>query len=134
MIEPVIRTILAADAAVSAKVADRVYLGPGPQNERRARICLTLLSSPLPYTFDGPSDYRSGTMQAACLAPTYREAHDLAEAVVAALNNIEPPGPSGLVLHYVEPTDIEEIEAQPLEGQAQPTFGRAIPIDFQHEV
>jgi hypothetical protein len=131
MIEPVIRTILAG--ALADKVGDRVYLGAGPQDERRARIVLTLLTSTLPQCFDGPGGYRYGTIQASCLAPDYRAATELADAVAAALNGFAGPAPSGVVLHYVEPTEIEDIQRETFEGKGLPTFGKAVPIDFQHE-
>jgi hypothetical protein len=134
MIEPVIATMLLNSPEVAALVADRVYPGAGKENERRARIVLTLLSSTLPQCLDGPAGYRQGTIQAACLATDYRTAHDIAEAVVQAVNTASnSPSPSGLVLHYLEPTDVEDIQAAPFSGQGLPTFGKSVPIDFQHD-
>lgn len=131
MIEQAVRKILLLSVPVAAKTGDRITLGVADQDERRPRIVITLISASLPHTHDGAAGYRNGTLQIACLAPSYREAHDLAEAAATALDNYTGTI-EGITIDHLEPEDIEDIDTAPLEGKAVPTFGKAFTLYFMH--
>ena len=130
MIEPSIRKILLAGPAIAA-LGGRVFLGAAPQDERRARVMLTVLSKVFPHCHDGPAGYQTGSVQAACLAPTYQAAHELAEAVRLKLDGYQGFGitPQVEVLH-LEIEEAEDIEREVFEGQGEPTYGVAMPCRF----
>lgn len=132
MIEPAFRTILLAAPAVAAIVADRVWLGFRPQNERRAGVVLTLTTANHEHVFEGHAGYVQGRMQADCLAPDYRAAKELAKAVSDALDNYTGTV-AGVAIDYIEVEEESDIPRLPLEGQAMPTFGVSVESEFMYQ-
>ena len=126
MIENAIRLRLLQVPDVTDTTDDRVTHGVADQSERRARIVLTLLDEVPEYTFDGPS-FSTATVQVACLAKIYREAHDLAVAVRAALDCFSGTIGSVAVKH-IEIESVEEIQSENIDGKAVPTFGRRVTV------
>lgn len=132
MIEPAIRTILANDPAVSAVVADRVWLGTRPQGERRPGVVLNRSSGGDQHCLDGAAGYATGTVQADVLAPTYREAKELAQKVRDALDTYSGTV-AGVLIDWLMIEDESDIPAAPLEGKAAPTFGVSLDVNFMHQ-
>jgi hypothetical protein len=56
-IEPSIRKLLVEAGPLNALLADRAYLGNAPQDERRPRVVLTVLSKVFPHCHDGAAGY-----------------------------------------------------------------------------
>jgi hypothetical protein len=131
-IEPAFRSLLFAAAPVVAIVTDRVWLASRPQNERRAGVVLTLTTATHPHTFEEHGGYVQGSMQCDCLAPDYRAAKELAEAVKAALDNYTGTV-DGLRIDYIEIDTESDIPRLPLEGQSLPTFGVSVDVNFQYQ-
>lgn len=132
MIEPAFRTLIVNAPAVAAIAQDRVYLGAAAQNERRARVVLTLVTATHPHTFEEHGGYVQGRMQADCLAPDYKTAKQLTEAVKNALDNYTGTT-AGIAIDYIEVEDESDIPRLPLEGQAVPTFGVSVEALFQYQ-
>jgi hypothetical protein len=131
MIEPSIRKLLTSAGTLTPILGDRVFLGNAPQDERRARVVLNVLSKTFPHCHDGRAGYQTGTIQVACLAPTYQHAHELADAVRLRLDMYEGFGvtPQVEILH-LEIEDAEDIEREPFDGQGEATYGVAMPCRF----
>lgn len=129
MIEPAIRTILAGNAAVTAVVADRIWHGNRPQDERRPGIVLSLISATHPQTLDDHGGYSTGTVQADVLAPSYREAKELAAKVRAALDQYSGTV-AGADIDWLIIEDESDIPTVPLEGKAVPTAGVSLEVSF----
>jgi hypothetical protein len=127
MIENAIRQRLLQVPTVTVLVGDRVTHGVADQGERRSRIVLTLLDASPEYTFDGPAGFRTSTIQIACLAQTYKAAHDLAEAARTAVDCYSGTI-AGVQIEHVEIEGIEDIDSEPLDGQAVPTFGKRLTV------
>src|SRR5687768_6237428 len=100
-IEPAFRSLLLAAAPVVSMVQDRVWLGSRPQNELRPGVVLTLVTASHPHTFEEHGGYVQGTMQADCLAPDYKAAKELTEAVKNALDNYTGTV-AGVAVDYIE--------------------------------
>jgi hypothetical protein len=132
MIEPSFRELLiAADGPLAPLVGDRVYLGIAPQDERRPRIVLTVLSKVPDQTFEGPSGYTTGSIHLACLAATYQLSHEVANAARSILDGYEGFGVSEqITIDFIEITDESDIQAMTPPGQPQATFGDALTADF----
>jgi hypothetical protein len=126
VIETTIRTILAGDDAVVALVSDRIWPGNRPQNERRTGCVITLPDKQFPQTLDDHAGYATGTVQVDSLAPTYREAKELTEAIKAALDQYESAD-----VDYLIVDDEHDIPSAPLDGKALPTFGVSLSINFR---
>ena len=132
MIENAIRLLLLSVPAIATITGDRITLGVADQGERRPRIVLSILDQTPEHTFDGGAGFRTGSVQVACLAQTYRAAHDLADAARVALDCYS--GTQGTtVIEHLEADGLEDINSEPIEGQAVPTFGKAITIWFMHK-
>jgi len=129
MIEPGFRILLTAAPVVQALVTDRLYFNAGPQDERRPRLVLTLISSIPGFTFEGRGGYVKGRMQITALAPTYPEAKQLVTAVRDAIDAY-----SGTVddteFGFILTENTRDIPAVPFEGRALPTFGVSIDAKF----
>jgi hypothetical protein len=136
MIEPSIRQLLTTTGGpVAPLVDDRVYLGGAPQDERRARIVLTVLSKSPDHTFEGPNGCTTGSIQVACLAPTYQAAHELADAARSMLDGHEGEGVSPEIsIDYIEIDDESDIVAMTPPGQPQQTFGVALEASFMFQI
>jgi hypothetical protein len=131
-IEPAFRSLLIGDNPVKAIVDDRVWLGSRPQNERRPGVVLTLTVATHPHTFEEHGGYVQGTMQADCLAPDYKTAKQLADAVKNALDTYMGTV-NGLVIDFIETDSESDIPRLPLEGQAVPSFGVSLEFSFQYQ-
>ncbi len=121
--------ILAGNDDLKAIVGDRILWQQGDQNERSPRIVLTLTSREDDHTFEGPSEYATGTVEVACLAPTYTVAKQLAGLARAALDNFEGVS-DGTTFGYVEVNGEHDVPMAPLVGQAKATFGVSLSADF----
>jgi len=134
VIEPAFRIILTQHAATAALVTDRIHFGVSPQNERRPRIVLTLVSSVPAHTFDGSGGYTRGRMQIDCLAPSYPAAKDLAAAARAALDNTYSKTVDGTAIDYIEADVARDIPMAPPVGAELPTtYGVSFDCRFQHQ-
>lgn len=129
MIEPGLRILLANNDPVKGIVDDRVYFVIAPQNERRPRIVLTLMSAVPGFTFEGRGGYVNGLMQINCLAPTYEQAKQLAQAVRDAVDGYAGTQ-DGTVFGFIETDNTRDIPMAPLEGKALPTFGVSVDAAF----
>jgi hypothetical protein len=133
MIVPAVRTILAGDSAVASVAIDRIWLGVRPQNERRAGIVLTLVNGEHPHTLEEHAGYVTGTVQVDCLAPTYREARELAAKVITAIDRYSGVAASTTIDWLMVETE-SDVPTQPLEGAAvAPTFGVSLEVSFMHQ-
>lgn len=131
MIEASVRKLLINAQPVQTLVGDRVYLGYEAQNERRARIVVTLASRVNDHTFDGPAGYITGSVNVACLAPSYADAKTLTDAARTVLDNYTGFGVSTYIeIDRLEVDEERDIPAAPLEGQALPTFGVNLSVSF----
>lgn len=131
MIEPSVKKLLTAAGPLNALLADRAYLGHAPQDERRPRVVLTVLSKVFPHTHDGAAGYQTGRMQLACLADSYQLAHELADAVRARLDLYEGPGVTEAVqVMHLEIEEQEDIAREPYEGTGAGTHGVALVCRF----
>ena len=129
MIEPAFRLLLTEAAPVSAVVGDRVYHNVVPQNERRARLVLLLASKEHGHTFQGEDTHVNGNMLVTCLAPTYQQAKELAAAVRTGLDGFGGTK-DGTEFGYIECVDESDVPAEPLQGEATPTFGVSLDFSF----
>ncbi len=129
MIEGGFKKILDSNTPVNDVTQGRTLWQQGDQDERRARIVLTLISRDDDHTFDGPSGYATGTVEVACLAPTYTAAKQLAQLARAALDNFTGVS-DGTTFGYIEVTNEKDVPAAPLVGQAKATFGVSLSADF----
>lgn len=129
MTEAAIRQLLVGDDDVKALADERVYFNIAPQDERRPRIVLTLLSLAPDFTFDNRSNWGSGSMQIACLAPTYPEAKQLVAAAREVLEAFEGTQ-DGTEFGWIQTENMRDIPAAPLTGRAVPTFGVSIDARF----
>ncbi len=84
--EGAIRSILAANASVTALAGDRIYHNVRRQNETRSCLVLTLIDDTAGRHFEGDAGYATGRIQVDCLAPDRRQADQLAQAAYAALD------------------------------------------------
>lgn len=131
MIEPSIRKLLTDPGTLNPVLGDRCYLGNAPQNERRARVVLTVLSKQYPHAHDGDAGYQTGNVQVACLAPTYQQAQELAKAVRRKLDGYEGFGVNAQVeILHLEIEDAEDIQRETFAGQGDPTYGVALGCRF----
>src|SRR5438094_4376122 len=111
MIEPSFRKLLTINQAVAAIVGDRVYVGHDQQNERRARIVITLSNRDNAHCFDGPAGYSTGVMNVACLAPVYADAKTLTDAARKVLDGYEGAGVNPtVVIDYIEVDSEQDID------------------------
>jgi hypothetical protein len=134
MIEPATRAILLADSAVAAVVADRVWLGIRPQGERRAGICITRIGGSDPGTLDGSAGYETGTLDVACLAPTYQQAKELAAKAANAMNNFDGGVIAGTNVAWLNVDDQTDIPIELPEGKATPsTYGVSLTTSFMFQ-
>jgi hypothetical protein len=134
VIEPSLRKLLTTTGPLNAMLGERVFLGNAPQDERNARVVLNVLSKVFPHCHDGRAGYQTGTVQVACLAPSYRAAHELADAVRLTLDMYEGFGvtPQVEILH-LEIEDAQDIERETFEGQGEATYGVALSCRFMIE-
>ena len=133
MIEPAARMVLKADVNTAALVGERIYFGVAPQNERRPRIVLGLVSSIPGHTFQGKGGYRKGRIQVDCLAPTYPQAKQLAGAAQKSLDNFVGTY-DGTVIDWIEVDEARDIPMAPPAGAEQPTtFGVTFDVRFMHQ-
>jgi len=131
-IEPAIRTILATDPTVTAIVDDRIWLGVRPQDERRAGIVIQLITSNFMQTLDDHAGYTTGTVQLSILAPTYREAKELTDTTIEAIDQYTGTA-AGLQVDWIIVDTVSDIQSAPIEGKAVPTLGVAIECSFMHK-
>ena len=133
MIEPATRIILSQDAVIGPLVTDRIYFIVAPQNERRPRIVLLLVSSVPGHTFEGQAGYRKGRLQCDCLAPSYQQAKELATAAQSALDNFTGTVDS-TVIDWLEVDEARDIPMLPPTGAEKPTtFGVTFDVRFMHQ-
>lgn len=130
MIETATRTILVTNAAVLAVIVDRVWFGMRPQGERRPGIVITRIGGSDPGNLEGSAGCVRGTLQLDCLAPTYREAKELAAKAIDAID-----GYSGKVgqtdIDYLSVDDDSDIPVIAPEGKSSPaTFGVSLTVSF----
>lgn len=129
MIEQSFISLLSTTPAVTMIANDRVYPGNRPQNERRPSIVLTRTGTQTFRTFKKRARTIKGTMQIDCLAPTYREAKELAKAVSSVLDDFKGVS-MNTRFHWVEIDDESDIPTAPLEGKAEATFGVSLDARF----
>lgn len=132
-IELATRLILTRNEAVAALVADRVTFGIAAQGERRPRVVLTMTSSQHEHTMTGHAGYVTGAIEAACLAPDYPTAKQLAAAVTHALDGVvgAVEGVAGLQIQYIEIDSENDIPMVVPEGAAAPTtYGVSLTFRF----
>ena len=133
MIEPAFRILLKDAAAVAPLVGDRLYFAVAPQNERRPRIVLALVSARSGHTFAGRGGYVIGRMQVDCLAPTYPQAKELAKAAQDALDGYTGTT-DGTAIDYIETEESRDIPTAPPAGSAEPTtYGVTFDARFMHK-
>lgn len=83
--ETVLFALLAADAAVDALIADRIYPEVAPQDTSRPYVVYQRESTQPLYTIHGTLALQSVFMSLTCYAATRASAEDIADAVVVAL-------------------------------------------------
>lgn len=127
MIEPITRTILAADEAVAALVADRIYFQIGPQDEQRARLILQTISDTPAHTMTGPGGWTRVRIQVDVYAPSYRAVKELAQAVTRALNHKH--GTSGDERYHFEHESSRDLSPTIPTGKEKPASYR-VSMDF----
>ena len=81
-IESILRAILVADPVVSGMVGTRAYQGQLPREPTFLAIVYQMISRPQ----DGLTGIVQARMQYTCMAESWREAADLADAVRCALH------------------------------------------------
>jgi len=81
-IESILRAILVADPVVSGMVGTRAYQGRLPREPTFPAIVYQMISRPQ----DGLTGIVQARMQYTCMAESWREAADLADAVRCALH------------------------------------------------
>jgi hypothetical protein len=112
--------LMGTPPGLTALVGDRVYFGLAPQNERRPRIVLSLVSSISAHTFTGLAGYAKGRVQVDCLAPTYADAKALADAAQDALDNYVGTV-DGTAIDWIETEEARDVPTAPPVGTARPT-------------
>ena len=86
--EEALRSILVADAGVSAQVGTRIYWGRRTQSSSDLpSIVLEKISAPRDYHYTGPSNLIESRVQLDCFGETYASAKTTARAVISALSN-----------------------------------------------
>lgn len=131
MIEVAARLILTEAAPVADLVDGRVYFGVRPQDERRACIVLSLVSSNRAHTFDGAGGYTQGRLQVDCFAPTYPAAKGLANAAQDALDNFAGTKDE-TAIDYIETSDARDVPVVVPQGREGPaTYGVTFDARFQ---
>ena len=93
-----LRARLIADSGVNSKVSGRVDWGLRPQAKALPAITLTLVPTPRDYHMGGAQNTQFYRVQADCWAATYKAAHELREAVIAALE----PASGSFLASFVE--------------------------------
>lgn len=129
MIEPAFKIILDGNNGVNTLTAGRTFHNFADEDERRTRIVFTLIDRVDEHDFQGSAGYCTGTMQIACLAPTYTAAKQLAAAVVSAIDNYVGTT-DGTTFGWIQCVEQRDIPAAPLAGQAKPTCGVSVDADF----
>ncbi len=133
MIEPAVRSILLADAAVVLAVSDRVWFGLRPEGERRPGIVITRESGSDPGNLDGSAGFVNGTLQLDCLAPTYKEAKQLGSKVIDAVDYFSGDV-NELHIDWLIIDDESDIAVLPPTGKASPsTFGVSLTLTFMFQ-
>ena len=82
-----LRARLIADGAVAALAGTRVTWGTRPQDSAVPAAVLTVISDPRPRLQNGMPNLRVTRVQVDCWADTSTAAHELAEAVIGAVND-----------------------------------------------
>jgi hypothetical protein len=130
--EQAVFAVLAANAAVAAIVADRVYPTVLPQSAEVPAIVYTRVSADHTHTLGGASSLASGRVQVNCWADSYAEAAELARAVRLAVQ-----GYRGEVAVGAESITIDGLFALSTGDLADPSagleshrrFGRRVDVD-----
>lgn len=88
-----VRAELAADAAVTALVGERIYPQVAPQGAAPPYVVMTVVSDVPSNTFDGSPATRlvQSRIQVDCYARMYREARAVADAVDGVLGALSRP-------------------------------------------
>lgn len=86
MIEDALRAVLIADADVSALVAARVWPARLPQSAALPAVVYQRVSTTGGMSLSAPAGPTRSRVQLSAWAPTFPQARQLGEAVVAALN------------------------------------------------
>lgn len=131
MIEVAFRLVLNEDEDTQGLTEGRVYFNAAPQNERRPRVVLRLVSAVPGHVFGGKGGWTKGRMQADCLAPTYEQAKELAAAVNEVLDGFSG-NKDETEIAFIETENKRDIPMLPLEGSATPTFGVSIDCRFMY--
>lgn len=135
MIESAIRLILVGDETVNAITGERITFGIADQNERRARIMLSIVDKTNWHTLTGKAGYTTGRLEAACLAPSYQEAKELAIAVTEALDCFEGmvDEVTDISISYLTVDTENDIPVVVPEGAALPsTYGVMLNFNFMY--
>lgn len=83
--EEALRSLIAANPGVSAKVASRIYWGLAPQKVTGDYIRMSVISGPRDYHMQGDSGLVAKRVQCDCWASTALAAKQIARALVAAV-------------------------------------------------
>lgn len=127
MIKAAIVPVLLNSTAITAIVADRVWLATRPQGERRAGIVVSQVSGADEGTLDGPSGTTKGTLRLDCLAPTAAAVEQLADTVTDAID-----GKSFAGIDWLHVSDHEDIPQDIPQGAPSPaTYGVQLTVEFQ---
>lgn len=148
MIENVLRLLMLRTDTIASVIGERCYFAARPQNERRASVVLSRVSTNYGRVFEpGQATHVQGRTQLDVLAATYHEARELATTVRNIVDtytsDLPFDDPRAIVNHeikltvpisvdYVEVTDERDLDVAPLEGQ-QAQFGVSIDAAFQYQ-
>lgn len=131
MIDTALRAILLADTDVAAVVDERVWFGLRPQGERRAGIVIRRTGGSDPGTLEGSAGYVTGSMDLDVLAPTYKDAKQLAVRVTTAIDGYSG-AIAGTLIDWLAVSDDSDIPQIPPEAKSTPTtYGVSLTVDFQ---
>lgn len=117
ILEKALEQILVTDAAVSAMVIDRVYLGLATQEEEMPYICIDNDGGDPPdKAMSGPTGLASRDIIIDCRAASGADAVNLAGAVMFALDGYraDVDGFSINLIEVMEPVTSDEKELQPV--------------------
>lgn len=92
--------------ALVATIVDRVDWGLRPQAKNLPAIRLSLISSPRDYTMEGAQATQQYRVQADCYGATFKQAAELAAALIACL---EPASGAFLASFVIGRRDVPEV-------------------------
>lgn len=121
-LDEAIFTALSANAGVTAIAGDRSYPVQAPQSAALPFVVWQRIATVPINSHDGPAGLDQTTMQFACFAATFTAAHDLRNAVRAAIEDVTLGNSARGVVTSIRDT----VENEPV----PPVFRSDVDIDF----